>query len=62
MVALPLLFWEPLQLPDAVQPVVLIEVHEIVVVPPAATDEAARLSVGGPGGNNASAASAWMNP
>ncbi len=62
IVRLPLAASVPLQFPDAVQLVALIEDHVRVVEPPTASEAAASDNVGGPGATSASAASAWMNP
>ena len=55
---LPLLASAPLQLPEAVQPVVLTEDQVIVVELPAAMDLVPSVRVGAPGAMSASAASA----
>jgi hypothetical protein len=49
-VCVPLLASVPLQLPDAVQAVALLEDQVMVVEAPAAMDVAAKVSVGGAGG------------
>ncbi len=62
IVWLPLVAWVPLQLPDAVQLVAMIDDHVRVVELPTVTEVAASDKVGGPGAISASAAFAWMNP
>ncbi len=65
IVVLPLVACVPLQPPEAVQLVVLIDIHDSVVVPPAASVVVANFRVGAPGerlASDVSAASAWMNP
>ncbi len=62
MVWLPLVAWLPLQLPDAVQLVVLTEDQVSVVELPAVRDVAPTDTLGAAGGSNARAASAWMKP
>ena len=57
-VCLPLLASAPLQLPEAVQPVVLTEDQAIVVELPAAMEVTPSVKVGTPGAMSASAASA----
>lgn len=53
---------EPLQLPEAVQPVAIGEDQEIVVEPFTVTDDAASVSVGVPGAIPVTARVAWMKP
>jgi len=62
IVIMPLVARAPLQLPEAVQPDVFTEDHEIDVEALATTDGAASDRVGAPGGTKASAASAWTKP
>jgi hypothetical protein len=54
----PLAFSAPLQAPDAVQPVAAMDDQLMVTELPAVTEGADKVSVGGPGGICASAASA----
>lgn len=61
-VCVPLVANVPLQPPDAVQLVALLDDHVIVVELPDTTLEAAAVSVGGPGGIKARAAVAWTKP
>jgi hypothetical protein len=49
-VCVPLVARVPLQLPDAVHPVALADDQVMVVEPPAATEVAAKVKVGGAGG------------
>ena len=58
----PLLASAPLQPPEAVQPVALMADQLSVASLPSVIELCARLRVGAPGGNCASAAPAWMNP
>lgn len=62
IIALPLVFCVPDQLPEAVQLAVLIEDHVSVALPPSVTEAGEKDREGSPGGSSFSAASAWMNP
>ena len=58
IVVVPLVACVPVQLPDAVHAVALIELHVRVAVPPAVTEVLLNDNVGAPGGSVANAASA----
>ena len=62
MLWLPLLAHAPDQLPEALQPVVLIDDQLRVAEAPIVTEAGLTDSEGGAGGSSASAASAWMKP
>jgi hypothetical protein len=62
IVALPLVAWVPVQLPEAVQAVVLMELQVRVAVPPEVTEVLSNVRVGAPGGSPDNTVSAWINP